>query len=177
MRFKDYLVGRKLVLFSRHSPAEVGERINGAAGSTISPFSFGVVGWARFGRVRLRVRSSLLDYNAKPMLVGKLVEDPAGTRFEARFGATLWMKAFVIYWYLFLAIFAVFSLIYGPFRGAEGEAIYSPYLMLPVFAVAPLAMHYLFATGSEDELDTMVDFLAKEAGFRSETPVSGTGRR
>ena len=49
--------------------------------------------------------------------------------------------------------------------------------MVPIFAVAPLAMHYLFTTGSEDELDTMVDFLAKEAGFRSETPVSGTGRR
>ena len=110
-----------------------------------------------------------MDYNAKPMLVGRLMENANGTRILASFGATFWMKAFFVYWYVFLLIFSIVAIASGPFIGANGEEVYFPYLMLPLFVVAPIAMHVLFNRGGERELTELLAFLEKAADARLET--------
>lgn len=166
MGLKDYFVGRRLVLISPLTASEVQARINDSAGSSVLPFSMGTVGWARFGRFRLRQRTSLFDYNAKPMLIGKMIGIPEGTRIEANFGATLWMKAFLVFWYAFLALWTVIAIATGPFEGNQGDLAYFPYLMVPLFAVMPIGMHYLFNHSAEKDLKVMLRFLDTAAKAR-----------
>ena len=166
MKFKDYFLGRTLVLSSPLPPGEVQSRIDKAAISSLLPFQFGTVGWSRLRAFRLRQRTSLIDYNAKPMLVGRLVEDRDGTRIEANFGATFWMKAFFVWWYAILVVFFVGAIALGPFQGEDGEAVYFPYLFIPLFAVSPLAMHYALTRGAEYDLEELLAFLEDVANAR-----------
>jgi hypothetical protein len=172
MRLKDYFLGVPIRLESRLTAADVAERINAAAGSTVWPFTTGVVGRVSFGVVRLRFRSSFAEYNAKPILAGRIREARSGSILALRYRAPAWVYAFDVFWYSFLAFIALFPLF--------GDAELNPELTttdfaliaagLAAFLVFPFVLHFIGTRNSDFELAELLDFLAGHAEARPQPP-------
>jgi len=154
VRLTDYFAGERLRLCSPLSARAVAERINEAAGSLLWPFATGVVGGVWSGNIRLRYRSSLFEYNAKPVLSGRVREAASGSSLDLRYRAPLWVYGFYLVWYLFLALFA--GLIGHGWDGAT-VGIFS------ILLVAPLGLHAVGSRRSEEELADLLDFLSQHA--------------
>ncbi len=82
MEFRKYFEGERIRLYSPLPAKIVAERVNAEAGSPFWPFKIGVVGRIWKGHVRLRLSSSPFEYNAKPVLAGRLVDRFGGSRFD-----------------------------------------------------------------------------------------------
>ena len=165
MRLKDYFAGQPVVLHSPASPEAVTERINNAAGSIIWPFNFGVVGGVRFGRISLRFRSSIFEYNAKPVLVGRVLQDSAGSTMQLRYRAPAPIYIFYLFWYCFLGLFAL--LLLGTIgqrnpdlTSGDQVIIFGGWVFMSIF---PLGLHYFGTRNADEELSKLLDFLASEA--------------
>jgi hypothetical protein len=165
MRLKDYFAGIPIVLHSPLSPDAVKDRINNSAGSIFWPFNFGVVGRVRFHRVSLRFRSSLSEYNGKPVLVGRLIEQSPGSTLHLRYRAPVTFYLFYPFWYSLLALFGA-VLIGG--IGQRNPDLSNGDLALTFVGWAfmltvPLGRHYFGTRNSEEELSEILEFLANEA--------------
>lgn len=137
------------------------ERINKAAGSTLWPFTTGVVGGVWLRNIRLRYRSSPFEYNAKAVLSGQLEDGTSGLRLKLRYRAPVWVYGFYFVWYLIL-MFVVASLIGGdwaPEVTVSDEAASSGIFSL--LLVAPLALHAVGTRRSQEEHAGLIDFLAE----------------
>ena len=100
MRVREFLFGREVELRSPLSPDELRSRINGAAGWMFWPFqSDRIVGGITFGWMRLRYMSGPFEYNAKPVLSGRVQADLSGSHIRARFGASVSTRFFFVLWY------------------------------------------------------------------------------
>jgi hypothetical protein len=163
MRLRDYFVGKSFCLQSPLSPRTVAERINAAAGSTLWPFNDGVVGGVRLGSVRLRFRSSFAEYNAKPVLAGRLREGRSGSVLSLRYRAPYAAHLFDIVWYGGLALLAL-GLVFGE---VNPDLTWGDWALLcagyVAFLVAPVVLHYFGTRNSDAELTYLLDFLAEHA--------------
>lgn len=166
MRMGEYFIGKKIVLNSLLPRAEVQRRINAASGSMFWPFGFyRVVGGARLGFVRLRYQSHPFEYNAKPIVSGRIYEHLGGTKIRAKFGGPVWVKVFFVVWYSLLSLMA-FGIAMNP-SGIEpvGETIIL--IVFPFFFLAPLIMHFVFTRDSDEDLGRILEFLEHEAEAKS----------
>lgn len=167
MRLKDYFAGIPVQLQSRLSAEILADRINNAAGSIFWPFNCGVIGGVRFGRVSLRYRSSFFEYNAKPILVGRLREQPfpLGAVLTLRYRAPAPIYVFYLFWYSFLSLFGL--LLVGSV-GQRNPDLTSGDLALSFVGwtfmiIFPLGLHFFGTRNSDEELSELLDFLAREA--------------
>jgi len=162
MHLTDYFAGQSFRLCSPLSVRTATERINEAAGSVLWPFNTGVVGYAWSGHIRLRYRSSPLEYNAKPVLAGRLQDAPGGSRLELRYRAPLWVYGFYLVWYLFITLVVVGLVSNGWAPGvASGDKAMGLGIIAALF-VAPLGLHALGTRRSAEELAELLDFLSAQ---------------
>jgi hypothetical protein len=167
MRFWDFFVGRQVRLRSPLHPRIAAERVNAAGKSRFSPFSTGVIGHVRWGRVHLRYRSSLLQYGPKPVLVGRLVDASPGSQLLLRYRAPAMAYLFFPFWYSFLAIVAL-HIVFSPEQVAGSRPLLAGVLLL--LLVAPLVLHATGTRRSEEELGEMIAFLAEHAEAEPDRP-------
>jgi hypothetical protein len=161
MQLRDYFIGEGLRLHSPMPARIASERINKAAGSTLWPFTTGVVGGVWFRNIRLRYRSSLFEYNAKPVLSGRLEDGISGSTLELRYRAPVWVYGFNFVWYLLLTFIVAFLIGGGwaPGTTAGDKVIIIGFFSLMI--VAPLALHAVGTRRSQEELVALIDFLAQ----------------
>jgi hypothetical protein len=173
MRLTDYFAGQEVGLRSPLPAREVAERITAAASGSIlrhglfAAFRTGVVGriwWG--GHVRLRFRSSILMYGAKPVLAGRLLDTPPGSQLRLRYRAPAQMYVFYPFWYLVLAGLAIgfSSGGFDPEISGGDKMIFAG--MLVAFFFQPLIFHAIGTRNSEKEFADMVAFLAENAQAR-----------
>lgn len=159
MRLRDYFAGESFRLRSPMSAPTVAERINEAAGSAFWPFTKGVVGGVWSGHIRLRYRSSLFEYNAKPVLSGSLQNAPSGSSLELRYRAPLWVYGFYLVWYLFLALVVAWLIGNGWAPELTGGDRAMALGIIAILLIAPLGLHAVGTRRSEEELGSLLDFL------------------
>ena len=173
MRLRDYFQGQPIVMQSRLRPDELERRINDATISRWGPFEKGVVGWARFGRIRLRFRPLFFEYNMSPILAGRIDDSSGPTRLLLSWRAPLPAYVFFALWYGFALLFLAFLLFGGASLDAQGGERLVPPLLLLLLALAPLGLHYLGTRNADAHLAELVSFVEK-AG---EAKVVSRGRR
>ena len=165
MHLTDYFAGKCLRLHSPTSARIVAERVNEAAGSALWPFTMGVVGGVWSGHVRLRFRSSLFEYNAKPVLAGRLKEAPRGSSLDLRYRAPAWVYAFDLFWYSSLGLVVLIMLGQVGERNPDlnGRDLTIVSAGLVVLLLFPIVLHYFGTRNSDEELSYLLDFLAEHA--------------
>lgn len=157
MRIGEYYRGRDIDLVTKLPPEEVERRINDEAASILSPFATGVIGWARFGAIRLRIRRNAFFRNdARPILAGRIRADRGGSRLHLRYRGPLPTLVFLPLWYVILAFSAAIFLSMGTGQEAMPGLMLAP--MLIVFC-APALVIYLALRGADADLDELVAFL------------------
>ncbi|MFM5895225.1 MAG: hypothetical protein ACKOQM_12455 [Novosphingobium sp.] len=156
----ELMFGRELELYSPLRPDELRDRINGSTGSMFWPFQVHkIVGGISLGWMRLRYQSSPFEYNAKPVLSGRMQADLSGTRIRARFGASATTKLFFVFWYSVLAIIMV-SLGAQPRMQPGQEPVPWPFIL--IFVILPAAMHLLLTRNASRDLERILRFLAEQ---------------
>lgn len=181
MRIGDYYRGTDVDLVTKLPPEEVERRINDGAASILSPFATGVIGWARFGAIRLRIRrNAFIRNDAKPILAGRIQAERSGSRLHLRYRGPLPMLVFFPFCYAFILLSAALLL----FLEAEPEAEAMLRLMLPpmllVFLCAPALVLYLALRGADADRDALVAFLKTSLTAQEVPPrqdLSGLPRR
>ena len=138
------------------------------------PFRTGPAGGIFFGRVRLRYQSSPFEYNAKPILAGRIDPVSNGSLLRLTYRGRTWFRLFFVFWYLFLAIFAAVLLTVGTDPPLHGTERLFPVVIIGGLAIVPMFMHVIGTRRSEEELDELIDFLRHVAETR---PASGIQRR
>ena len=164
MRLRDYFLGIPVRLRSPLSAQTVANRVNSSAASPFWPFTDGVAGRIWLGHIRLRFRDSFFEYNAKPVLVGRLEDASSGSILTLRYRAPAWAYVFDLFWYSFLGL-SLLTLLFAdmnPALAASDHAFVSAGFAL--FAVFPLGLHYYGTRRSDEELTYLLDFLAEQAG-------------
>ena len=157
MGLKDFFLGQAVWLRSPMPARTVTERVNKAAGSMLLPVDNGVVGgvWSR--HIRLKYRSSILEFNAKPVLSGRIEDTASGSSMKLRYRAPFWAQGFYALPYLFLTLSIVGI-------SAGGWASNDTYGIVALLLVGPRALHALGTRRSQDELAALIDFLEQEVG-------------
>lgn len=181
MRIGDYYRGTDVDLVTKLPPEEVERRINDEAASIFSPFATGVIGWARFGAIRLRLRrSAFIRNDAKPILAGRIEAERSGSRLHLRYRGPLPMLVFFPLSYAIIVLSAAVFLVMGD--GGEVEAMLR--LMLPpmllVFLCAPALVLYLALRDADADRDALVAFLKTGLAAQEVPPrhdLSGSPRR
>ena len=139
MRIGDYYRGVRIELATKLPPEEVERQINDGAASILTPFATGVVGSARFGAIRLRLRRSLFRNDAKPILAGRIRPDRGGSLLHLVWRGPLPMLVFFPLMYLNFAAFAAVFVAAGPGGGMDvtgrWAVLFAFLLMLPVPAL------------------------------------------
>lgn len=162
MGFVEYFRGRRVRLHSPLPSSQVAKRINAASDSRIFFVSGGVKGEVRRNYMNLFDASfGIFTYNAKPALIGRLVDTQDGCTIDAQYRAPLWAYAFFFLYYAIVSLFLVVAIVHA-FDGNVQSGGSMPFFMLPVFALAPIAFHYLFL-GSDRSLDRILQLLEVEA--------------
>ena len=157
----DYFRGRDVEMVSRLRREMLEGRINGAAVNRFRPFTEGAIGRARAGRLWLRYRPRLFEYNMMPLLVGRIEETTRGSRLRLRYRAPVGAYVFFPTWFLFLP--ALMALIYfgdSLFEGGTGEARQMfPPLVILIMLFTPLLGLYLGLRRADAHLEALIEFL------------------
>ena len=117
---------------------EVARRINDATAPASGVFGRGIFGWARFGRLRLRVRDGWWMYRAKPVLAGRIEEAGRGSRLRLNHRAPIWVPAFLLVWYPILVASAVGMISEGKLGAAAVSDVAIAVSVLAFMLIAPL---------------------------------------
>lgn len=163
MRLKDYFAGRSLALRSKLSAEVVAERINHSVVSPLLPFSSGVTGGVWLGILRLRYRTSIFEYNAKPILAGRIFEDLNGSIIDLKYRAPLWVYAFFIVWYTVLALVVGILTVNVFSPGVSETQMIMGFAITLILLGAPIGLHALGTQSSEEEFENLINFLVEHA--------------
>ena len=161
MPFRQYFGGIQIELESPLAPTEVKKRINSEASLGLSPFYTGVVGRVWGQTLRLRYRSSPLEYNAKPLLIGPIEAVTGGCRLSLIYRGPRLMIPFFVFWLGFSLVgFVAAAIDLISSRDAEFALIL---FAMPIFALFPIGMHAWGTRRWDEDLGELVDFLQREA--------------
>lgn len=166
MTLRDYILGRRIILYSSFPRPEVEKRVNNGTGSMFSPFHHGVTGGAYFGRVRLAWSIPLFANGFRPVFAGCLTENLGRTELEARYGAPLYLLAFFVFWYGILSLIMLSGLASSMSDGPKTGNEWMILVILPIFFVAPFIFHFVFNKNADAHFEAMLNFLEREAGLR-----------
>ncbi|QDH33904.1 hypothetical protein E2E27_05890 [Porphyrobacter sp. YT40] len=156
----DYFTGQRLHLRSPLPAQTAAQRINDAAGSMFWPFAMGVVGGVWLGNVRLQYRSSPFEYNAKPVLAGRLRDVASGSSLELRYRAPLWVYGFYFVWYLFLTLVGAVLIGNGWAPDITSAEKAMAVGITGLLLVVPIVLHAVGTRRSGDELAAILDFVS-----------------
>lgn len=162
MKVSEYLKGRRVRLVSPLDPDAVQAAINAHTRSGFQPFGKGVAGWARLGRVRLRYKAGYFDYNAKPVLIGRIENDMGRTRLELSYRAPLKVYGFLLLW-LFLFMLPWNLLSYALTQSPTLSGIAFELGLFLLYLVTPLLVHWFGTMDADEELGHMLEFLRQHA--------------
>ena len=167
MRLADYLRGQRFVLVSRLTPDEAQQRINDEAGSAYLPFVRGVVGWARFGRLRLRHMPSWYRNDFRPVMAGTISANGAGSRLDLNFRAPIHVYLMPVGWLIAAAIAITFSLAFAGIKDGPAWLPVVPVLVVMTFVVLVPGLQISMTLANADEsLSKILDFLREAADAR-----------
>ena len=172
VNFRDYLLGRRVVLTSPLEPSSVERAVRNGTKSVFNPFYTGVVGWCRFGRVGLRWATAIWSNGFQPVLSGKFRAHSGGTQMTARFGAPVYLLVFFAFWYFALTNLIVIALT-GYVTNPDSRS--TDLLMIPAalgFMAVPLAFHFIFNRSADEHCERILILLSEIAEL--ETVVSTT---
>ena len=157
----DYFAGQRLQLCSPLPAGAIAKRINEAAGSMLWPFAMGVVGGVWSGNIRLQYRSSPFEYNAKPVLSGRLKNAVSGSILELRYRAPLWVYCFYLVWYIFLTLAA--AALIGNEWAPDGTVADKAMVIgtIGILSIAPIGLHAIGTRRSGEELSDLLNFLSQ----------------
>ena len=169
MKLRDYIFGRKILLVSPLAKDEVKRRIKRGTSFGFSPIRRGVSGWVIFNHVRLAWDIPMFSNGFRPILAGGLRENKGGTIFKASYGAPFFLLVFMAFWYSVLASigFTATLLLFEEEPQTGKEWIFA--VMIPLFAIAPLAIHAIFNRKANEHLEGMLDHLREIAELHPET--------
>lgn len=167
MTFKDYVVGRRVELVSQLDREAVELAIGNRIKSAFNPFYTGVVGWCRFGRVRLRWATAMWGNGFQPTFRGKLFSGPGCTRLEGRFGAPPILLIFFGFWYVTLASMLITTL--GAYvNGSLASLDILPTLAaIILFLFVPVGFHLLANRSADRHFESILAALNEHAGFEN----------
>lgn len=165
MKLRDYYFGKPVTLRSPLRPDEIAERIKDETRVSwwMVPFRTGPVGGVRWGRFRLRYFNSPFQYNAKPLLIGRMERTMTGTVLRLVYRGDTWSRIFFALWYVFLAFFITMVSIFGFDQPLHGAERLMPVGILALFAVVPLIMHAIGTSRSDEDLAELLEFLERVA--------------
>ena len=166
MRLGDYLRGHRIVMETPLARDDVERRIGDATASASGAFGRGIFGWARFGRLRLRVRDGWWMYRAKPVLAGRIEATGRGSRLRLNHRAPLWVPAFLLVWYPVFLASAVGMISEGKLGAAAAADVAIAVSVLAVMLVAPLVTFHLASARSNSDLLALIAFLEREVEAR-----------
>jgi len=127
------------------------------------PFSTGVLGGVWSGRIRLRSRTWLFEYNAKPVLSGRIRDADGGCTLDLRYRAPAWVYVFYLFWYASLISMGV-AVLGGLVATDAGESeALGPIAVVGVLLIAPIALHVFGTRHSDADLDELLSFLERFA--------------
>lgn len=169
MKLRDYIFGRKVLLVSPLAKDEVRRRIKQGTSFGFSPLRHGVSGWVISNHVRLFWDIPMFNNGFRPVLAGSLRANRGGTVFKASYGAPLFVLIFMGFWYSLLTLFALMAtaLLFQEKPQTGNEWVFA--IILPLFAIAPLATHANFNRKANEHLESMLDHLKETAELRPET--------
>ena|SRR5947209_1871969 len=173
MNIRDYYIGERIALRSRLMPEQVEQRIRDAVKRPwwARPFQTGPAGGIWFGRIRLRYRSSLFEYNAKPILIGRVERTATGSVLRLVYRGRTWFRAFFLFWYAFLAILLITFATVGTDPPLQGAERLFPFAIILPMALFPFILHAIGTRNSDDELAELIEFLERATEARRETSV------
>ncbi len=160
-RYLTFLLGQpvQFEIAGRTSPQQVADRLRSKVKSRLWPFHFEkVVGRVGADTLTIEWRGGALQSNMAPRLTGRLVSSGAGTRFEGRFGAPIFLRFFLILWVCFDLTFAVAML-----RSVSGPDS-APWFVFPflfVHLLVPFAMVAIGMIGADRIQQRLTDFIVE----------------
>ena len=163
MRLGDYLRGHRFVMQTPLAREEAERRVGDATASASGAFGRGISGWARYGRLRLRVRDGWWMYRAKPVLAGRIEAADRGSRLRLNHRAPIWVRAFLLVWYPILVTSAVGMVSEGKLGAAAASDLAVAASVLAVMLIAPLLVLHLASARSASDLVALTAFLEREA--------------
>ncbi len=160
-------MGRRIVLRSPHPKDRVVEQIRHSVASPLSLQPYGVSGGVYFGRLRLAWGGLIANYAipVRPVFKGRLVEAGHETELHATFSASLLLRVFFMWWYLFLAFTNGIILLVAVTEGVELRNGLIMLGVLVLFGSALPGMHYLFNRKADAHFDAILDQLARDVGL------------
>jgi len=155
----DYFAGKHFRLYSPLPRQVVVERLNGAASWTAMPVSNNIVGGMLWGRLRVRYRRSLFEYNMKPVLSGRIEASSTGSILYLRYGAPIFAYIFYGFWYFF-ALSMVMTFFEGDkvtMSAGNNATIFA------LFFLSPIGGHAFGTRHADEELESLIEFVARNA--------------
>jgi hypothetical protein len=126
----------------------------------------------------LRLRySSFFEYNAKPILSGRVERTATGTILRLVYRSPYATHVFLVFWYLILIATTGVMLTGGTEPALEGSDRSFPFAIIGLLVVAPIGMHFVGTRNADAELEELLDFLERVAEARQEPSVLPGGRR
>jgi len=173
MNLRDYFIGQEIELRSPLMPEQIEQGIKDALRRPwlSRPFQIGPAGGIWLGRIRLRYQSSFFEYNAKPILIGRVERTPTGSTLRLVYRGRTWFRAFFLFWYVFLAIILTTFAILGTDPPLHGAERLFPFAIMVALAVFPFILHAIGTRNSDDDLDELIVFLGQVADARRGTSV------
>lgn len=101
-----------------------------------------------------------------PVLRGRFRENLGGTEIRATYGWPTFVKVFLTFWYGFLSLISLLFLFGVAANGTQTGNEWIMLVMVPLFFAFPIALTMLTNRNAERHLETMLEFLEREAGAR-----------
>lgn len=159
MRLGDYYRGLPLNLRTPLPPDEVARRIDGAISSPMNPFASGIVGYARIGRMQLRLRKSIFAYNAMPVLAGPVRTEGSGSLLLLKYRGHLATRLAFPLAFLMVGLGVLVFVATGPSQGVASWQLVPILAALAVFMTLPLTIHRFMIRNAEADMAQLAAFL------------------
>ena len=162
MRLRDYFRGYRVVMQSRLRREDLEQRVRATLVPRFRPFTEGVAGWARRGRVSLQYRPRFFGYKMYPVLAGRFSDELGPTRLTLRFRAPIGAYLFFAWWYGALIMMVALLIVQGfPGLDTAGDKALAAFALV-FFGLFPLLLHYLGTRRADEHLDRLIQFLERE---------------
>lgn len=100
-----------------------------------------------------------MQYNAKPVLSGRIKDAPLGSIMRLAYRGPVMILPFYVFWYGFLTFVTVMLAVHGIDPADDPSGPVFAVAILIVMWLAPATMHVIGTRNADDELDALLEFL------------------